>query len=211
MVVNKILSEDDEENLLLNFMTYGWYDEKNKMNVINLTAFGELINAIKYENPDIQNQNIIFIHDKTPEFEAMFTSELSKVGIAVSFEDSKINLLLQIADNAVSIMLKVFVETKKLFMSKMEWLPESEWLLTLTSTLLRRISANNIKFTVPVPDEAMMLCVGDMFSPEYPKMQRKNIYFNPMYVGWQERIRQEQVSMAQYAKTQDNIFTDIKR
>lgn len=211
MVVNKILDEGYEENLYSDFMTYSWYDEKNKMNVINLTALAELIEVIKRENPDITNQDIIFIHDKIPEFETMFTNELSKLGIKVSFEDSKTNLLLQIADNAVSIMLKVFVETKKLFMSRTEWLQESEWLLTLTSTLLRKISISNIKFTVPVPDWAMMFCVRDMFSPEYPKMYRKNIYFNPMYNNWQERINQEQISMVQYAKAQKDLFTDIKR
>ena len=73
-------------------------------------------------------------------------------------------------------------------MEKKEWLEASEWDLTLLSKLLTIIGEENISFTVPISDWAAALCVKKMFDPYYPKSQRKNLFFNPMYMAMQYEI-----------------------
>lgn len=211
MMANKILEENGEEHWVDDFMTFGWYDDKRKTNVVNLVALGELIDTLKREDQSLRNRDIIYIHDRSKEFEALISNELSGLDISVQFKDSKDDILIQIADNAVSVLQKIFIETKRIFAAKNEWLPESEWLLTLASTVLRKLTISNIKFTIPIPDWAMMLCVRDMFAPEYPKYRRKNIYFNPLYCKWQMLIADNEIELVQSVAQKDDPFGDMRR
>lgn len=59
----------------------------------------------------------------------------------------------------------------------------------MASRLYNKISLNNIKFTVPVQNWAVAICVSQMFDEKYPKGMRKNLYFNQYYQDALYRIR----------------------
>jgi hypothetical protein len=80
MMVERILLDSKEESWLPGFLTYDWYENVDKVNVINLTALGELIETIKRENPGPNNLNITIVHDMNQEFETLLIGELSPLG-----------------------------------------------------------------------------------------------------------------------------------
>lgn len=53
--------------------------------------------------------------------------------------------------------------------------------MTLASRLFKKISINNIKFTVPIQNWAVAICVNQMFDMKYPKKMRNNLCFNQYY------------------------------
>lgn len=185
-----MLDRNDEKDFYDGFMTFGWYDDKNITNLINLTALGELINNIKIKY-NLNNDDVVFVHDNIKEFEETFRLELSSVNIDITFEDSKQNELLQLADNAASITAITFKKVKEAFENKREWYEESEWIMKLFSRLLNKISIQNIKFTVPMSDWATSICVQEMFANGYPHIYRNSIIFNDKHLNTLLQIYQE--------------------
>lgn len=181
LTAQAILDGNNEKDFYNDFMTFGWYDDENITNLINLSALGELINNLKIKY-NLNNNGVVFIHDNIKEFEEIFKSELSNVNISISFEDSKQNDLLQLADNVASITAIAFKKAKEAFANKREWYEESEWIMKLFSKLISKIDIQNIKFTVPMSDWAASICVQEMFKDDYPCIHRNNINFNPRYM-----------------------------
>lgn len=177
--VDCILSDNSEKDFYKDFLTLGSYNNKKITNVINLVALGELISHIKRDN--IQDSDLILIHDNIDQFQDTISEELSDVGIDISFMDSKINELLQIADNIASVMCHAFCKVRQHFQKKEEWQNCSEWDMKLYSKLLSIVDIRNIKFTVPLCDWAVSLCVKEMFSNSFPPQNRKNLFFNDLY------------------------------
>nr|WP_294490296.1 DUF3800 domain-containing protein [uncultured Anaerosporobacter sp.] len=177
----KIMLEKGELQLFVDdFMTYGWYDNPELTNVINLNAVSELIYSIKTKSK-VDNNSIEFVHDHIFQFEETIATELNPFDINISFADSKAQELLQLADNVASISYHAMVRMVNHFSKKEEWKQESEWDMTLVSSILRKLGQENIKFTMPIHDWSAALCVKEMFAPGYPKARRKNIFFNEMY------------------------------
>jgi hypothetical protein len=186
----KAMLEKGELQLFVDdFMTYGWYDNPELTNVINLNAVSELIYSIKTKSK-IDNNRIEFVHDHIFQFEETITTELKPFDINISFADSKDEELLQFADNVASISYHAMVRMVNHFAKKEEWKQESEWDMTLVSSILRKLGQENIKFTMPIHDWSAALCVKQMFGPGYPKARRKNIFFNEMYRRAQYEIAQ---------------------
>ncbi len=186
----KIMLEKGELQLFVDdFMTYGWYDNPELTNVINLNAVSELIYSIKTKSK-IDNNSIEFVHDHIFQFEETIATELNPFDINISFADSKDEELLQLADNVASISYHAMVRMVNHFSKKEEWKQESEWDMTLVSSILRKLGQENIKFTMPIQDWSAALCVKEMFAPSYPKARRKNIFFNEMYRKAQYEIAQ---------------------
>ena len=102
-MTERIIEEKSEDKWLEDFMTFGWYDNPKVTNFINLTALSELIFFIKAHIKE-SNEEIIYIHDHIDEFEDTLHDELMEYGIDVIFKDSKQEVLLQIADNIVSVL-----------------------------------------------------------------------------------------------------------
>ena len=180
--------DGENENLFYNdFLTYGWYENDKIANLINLNALSELISFVKMDTKE-QNSEIEYIHDKIDGFESTMKSELLQFGINISFPHEKEPELLQLADNIASIYCHAYVKMKTLFSKKKEWDESSEWDMSFVSQLLSIIKHRNIKFTVPIPDWAAALCIEEMYRPSYPKIMRKNIFFNPRYQQKQQEI-----------------------
>lgn len=185
----KILEMGDECKFYNSFLTFGWYKDKHITNLINLNALIELIYSVKLEKTK-QNSDIYFIHDRIEEFEKVFVDELSSFNIQMSFLNSQDDLLLQLSDNITSLFCHAFTKVKGYFLNKKQWEASSEWEMKLLERLMRKLTNNNIKFTVPIPDWSMALCVQDMFADSYPPSARKNIFFNPKFDMYQLKIYQ---------------------
>ncbi len=180
IMAQKILDEGLEDKCCDDFMTYGWYDNPKITNLINLNALSELIYFIKSQL-GVNNKDIIFLHDHIKEFEDTFQMELRDYGIDMTFADSKQDVLLQVADNAVSILRHAYDKCILHHRSKEQWHEKSEWDMKLFSRVVRKISIPHIKFTVPICDWAATVSTAVMFDQKYPKKYRNNFNFNYHY------------------------------
>lgn len=186
MFADYILNDKSEKYFYDDFMTFGWYQDKSQTNVINLTALGELIDFIK--SNETQYENILYIHDKIDQFENILNNELKDYNVNLQFKDSKNEELLQLCDNVTSIANHAFKKMREHFQNKEEWIDTSLWDMKVFSKLLSIISLNNIKFTIPIHDWTVSLCAHKMFSDDFPKIYRNNLYFNLHYKTAQKEI-----------------------
>lgn len=179
-MAQRILDEGIEDKCYNDFMTFGWYENPKLTNLINLNALSELIYFIK-SLINRKNEDITFIHDHIKEFEETFKSELLDHGIDMTFADSKHEILLQVADNVVSILRHAYDRCILYHRNKEQWNKKNEWDMRLISRAVRKISVPHIKFTVPLCDWAACVSTATMFSPRYPAKYRNNINFNYHY------------------------------
>ena len=109
----------------------------------------------------------------------------------IIFKDSKEEILLQLADNFVSIFRHAYDKGVYYNKRKKLWDNDSLWDLELFSKLQQIVQVNHIKFTVSFQDWASSLCIKDMFSKDYPKKQRSNLFFNYFYMIYLNQINYE--------------------
>lgn len=200
-IAKEILEENISDKFIKDFMTFGWYTNDKIANLINLNALSELIFFIKSEIK-VSNNNIEYFHDNIKEFEDTFKDELHVHGIDLDFLDSKREVPLQIVDNIASIFRHAYDKTIMHFENKKQWQKDSEWDLKLMSRIQRKISIHHIKYTVPLCDWSLMLCVARMFYYKYPKKYRNNIHFNFYYT---ENLQ----SIYNSIPSTDNLIYDV--
>lgn len=188
-----ILEEDLADKFINDFITFGSYDNRKYVNVINLNSLSEMLLCIKDIN-NIGNKTLYVYHDEIDGFSNTMNAELKDYIPNLQFCKSTDNEMIQIADNIASISYKVINEMIKVFEKKEQWNEEKEWILTLASKVITKIGADNIKFTMPIQNWAVAMCVKVMFSPEFPKQNRNNIYFNPLYINAIQLIQQQIIS-----------------
>ena len=179
-MAEKIIEAGIEDKCYDDFLSFGWYDNPRITNLINLTALSELIYFIKSQF-DISNQEIIYVHDHIDEFEDTIHVELQNHGINIEFADSKNEAMLQIVDNAVSILRHAYDKGISHIKSKEIWKYQNEWDMVLLARVMRKLSTKHISFTVPLSDWAAALCTEILFGANYPKKYRNNIHFNHYY------------------------------
>ena len=187
IMAEKILEEKFEENCYDDFMSFGWYDNPQITNLINLNGLSELIFSIK-RDCEKRNEDIIYIHDHIEEFEETFKKELLECDIEMTFADSEQEELLQVVDNFVSIVRHSYDKMIGHYKDKNEWEKSSSWEMMLSAKLIKRVTTKNIKFTVPMCDWAAALCTVIMFDMSYPVNMRNNRKFNFYYIQNTERI-----------------------
>lgn len=163
--VSKIIDDNLVVEYMEYFMTYTWYEENDKINVINLNCLSELIFFVK-EKENVENSNLLVIHDRIDEFEETIKKELNVFNVNVDFEKEN-NIFLEIADNVVSIFTHAFNKMKKNLLEGTVFKEENGWDMSLVSKLVNKIGMNNIKYTISLQDWASMLAIKDMFSPKY--------------------------------------------
>lgn len=200
-MAKRIVEEDIVDKCYNDFLSFGWYDNPQITNLINLTALSELIYFIKSQT-NIPNEEIFYVHDHIDEFEETIYVELQNFGINIEFADSKNETMLQIIDNAVSILRHTYDKSIAHIKAKETWEPKSEWDLMLLSRLIRKLSTKHINFTVPLCDWAAALCAEIMFDTRYPQKHRNNIHFNHYY---QESLRHIFYSISSSKRTMDEI------
>lgn len=201
----KIL-EDDPALFYDNFMSFGWYENPEQTNVINLNALAELIYTIK-DTLNARNEEIQYIHDNMEEFEDTFKSELQDYGIQISFADSKAVIPLQIIDNIVSITRHAYDKMIEHIKAKEQWQDNAEWDMKLFSRVIRKLSVLRVNFTIPISDWSAALCMSEMFAPQYPKKLRNNFVFNLYYT---ENIKQIHESLLAAYKSDSEVADVLK-
>lgn len=161
----------------------GGYEKPSYQNLVNLTAFGELLAMIK-EDKRISNAGLELVHDRIPEFEGEYRSALEALGVGdiLRFEESVDCLGVQLADNIASVVGSTAKKVTAACKANIQWDPESEWVMSLWSKLLDAIGLDNFKFVVPLQDQAMLLSVWRMFRTEFPIEYRNNSVFNELYL-----------------------------
>jgi hypothetical protein len=191
VLAGKIL-EFDLESILNNLIQMSKYFGTSSKNIVNLSTLSEFLLTLKYESgTTLTNQSLNIYHDRIDGFSKVFQNELASFGVNVNFIDSTDNIFIQIADNAASIYCKVINQMVNIFEKKKEWDKDSEWILELASKLFDKIKLENIKFTLPFQNWAVALCVKEIFSPSYPKINRNNLHFNHFYIANLSRISDE--------------------
>lgn len=184
-----------QKGTALNFpLPFGCYTNPSYTNIINLTALGETILAVK-EKLGIQSEDISIVHDHIKEFEKEFLDTFQITNIQLDFCDSTDDLLLQYADNVASIFRKCCAETIRLFMNGQQWDPAQNWFPTFYAKLLRKISYTNVKWDMAISDQVLPLCVKDMFGEEYPVTMRNDQQFFTLFSGYKEMILQNIASL----------------
>ncbi|CAK6471630.1 hypothetical protein BFRIG_01357 [Peribacillus frigoritolerans] len=177
-----ILKNELVDIVLDNLKGISKYIGTKSTNIVNLSTLSEFIFMLKYESKtNLSNEELSIYHDKIDGFSKVFQNELASFGINVSFIDSTDNTFIQIADNAASIFCKVINQTVSIFENKKEWDKDSEWTLELASKLINKVQIDNIKFTLPIQNWAISLCIKDMFQPSFSKDKRNNLHFNNFY------------------------------
>ena len=206
-MAGKILEAHIEDKCYDDFLSFGWYENSKLTNVINLNALSELIYFIKAEL-NISNQSVTYIHDHILEFEETFESELKDCGIKVEFADSKDEPLLQIADNAVSILRHAYDRMIAACKAERQWEEASAWDMKLLASVVNKMTVNHIKFTVPLCDWSVALCISQMFTLDYPPTRRNKMVFNIHYI---ETMGALQDSLTQAQRPMGEVLDLLKR
>lgn len=165
----------------------GCYVNPSYTNIINMTAVGESVVALKLIY-NITNSEIHIIHDRILEFENEFFDIMKPFQIDIQFKDSKNELLLQYADNVASIFRKCCTETVNIFENRKQWDNSSSWFPTVYSKLLQKMQYNNVKWVVSISDQILPLCVRDMFADNYPKELRNNSCSYKRFASYKQLI-----------------------
>lgn len=206
-MAGKILEAHIEDKCYDDFLSFGWYENSKLTNVINLNALSELIYFIKAEL-NFKNQSVTYIHDHILEFEDTFESELKDCGIEVVFADSKYEPLLQVADNAVSILRHAYDRMITACKAERQWEESSAWDMKLLATVVNKMTVAHIKFTVPLCDWSVALCISQMFTLDYPPTRRNKMAFNIHYI---ETIGALQDSLTQAQRPMREVLDLLKQ
>lgn len=137
---------------------------------------------------NLSNSSIQIHHDKIDGYDKTFISELKEFNVNLDFIDSKEDEVIQISDNAVSVFAKCINQVILLFEEKKEWDNSSQWIMEQYSKIINKVSIQNIKFTIPMQNWAVSLCVKEMFDKTYSKQNRNNLFFNELYQRYMEVI-----------------------
>lgn len=168
-------------------LPFGSYLDPDYTNIINITALGETVLAVRLSR-GIPVSDIHIVHDCITEFEKEFIDSFRGEPIDLQFKDSKNDDLLQYADNVASVFRKCCTETVNLFMRGEQWNPDSRWFPTLYAKVLGKVKYENIKWDVSISDQVLPLCVEEMFSENYPAILRNNTHFYKRFMWYRTRI-----------------------
>ena len=180
--LRRIVETGRYDMLLGTGIASGDYEKSSYQNLVNLTAFGELLAMIK-EDERITNAGLELVHDRIPEFEGEYCSALEALGVGdiLRFEESVDCLGVQLADNVASVVGSTAKKVTAACKANTQWDPESEWIMSLWSKLLDVIGLDNFKLVVSLQDQAMLLSVGRMFCADFPIEYRNNSVFNELF------------------------------
>ena len=206
-MASKILEAHIEDKCYDDFLSFGWYENPKLTNVTNLNALSELIYFIKAEL-NFTNQSVTYIHDHILEFEDTFESELKDCGIEVVFADSKDEPLLQVADNVVSILRHAYDRMITACKAERQWEESSAWDMKLLASVVNKMTVGHIKFTVPLCDWSVALCISQMFTLDYPPSRRNKMAFNIHYI---ETMGAIQDSLTQAKKPMNEVLDLLKQ
>ena len=175
-------------------LPFGCYVKDDYTHVINLTALGESLLAIK-EIYNVNTERIHIVHDHILEFENEFYDTLGKSKVHLEFKDSKDEVLLQYADNIASVFRKCCTETIKLFRCNQQWDVDKQWFPSIYSKILKKLSYKRIKWDTAISDQVLPLCVEEMFNDKFPIECRNNMFFYSRFMEYKDFVLKNILSL----------------
>lgn len=177
------IEEEGRWDLLLGTdVVAGGYAKPSYQNLVNLSAFGELLAMIKSDE-GVPNAGLELVHDGVREFEDEYLGALDELGVrgVLRFEESADCLGVQLADNVASIVGNTAKKVTACCRANAQWESANEWVMALWSKLLDLVCLENLKLVVPLQDQAMLLSAALMFEDGFPSEYRSNLVFNELY------------------------------
>lgn len=168
-------------------LPFGCYINDNYTHVINMTALGESLLAIK-EICNVNAPEIHIVHDHILEFENEFFDSFGDSKVTLEFMDSKNEILLQYADNIASVFRKCCTETIKLFRGNQQWDADKQWFPSIYSKILKKLSYARIKWDTAISDQVLPLCVEEMYDDSFPVAARNNESFYKRFMEYKDIV-----------------------
>ena len=168
-------------------LPYGAYINYNYTHMVNMTALGESLIALKMIN-NVETKDIHVVHDHILEFEKEYFDSFRENSIDLLFKESKDELLLQYADNIASIFRKCCTETIKLFRCNQQWDVARIWFPTIYAKVLKKISYKRIKWDTAISDQVLPLCIEKMFDDHFPVEARNDEFFYRLFWNYKKVV-----------------------
>lgn len=183
--LEKTANETSSSTVFDRGIVAGDYERPSYQNLVNLSAFGELMLAIKWDN-GLSNESMEIAHDHILEFEGEYVSALREAGInlKLAFEDSSDSLGIQLADNMASVVFGAAKRALKAFRSRRPCSTDNEWALRLWSRLFFGIGPDKFKLVVPFQDQAFLHTAAEMYQDSFPEGYRNAFVFDELYMEW---------------------------
>ena len=178
-----LLLDNNVENLYI----YG----SNRNNIVNLTALGELILLLKFNDDQLDNKDIMIYHDKIEVVQDYINHYLKFLDIA--FVDSKETIEVQISDNASSVIGGVINKLLPLNNDKdiIKLLGGSlDWQIKIYRTIFSSLDLHNVKMVTSLREQAFLKTVldnkyGSLFEFKKEILKNLDIRFQNEYVNHQ--------------------------
>ena len=163
----------------------GGYEKPAYQNLVNLSAFGELMLAIKLDG-SLNNGEIKVVHDHIIEFEEEYIAAFRAVGVNIQlkFGDSSSDLGIQLADNMASIVFGAAKRVLKASKDRRQWATDNDWAFRLWSRLFLGIGPSRFKLVVPLQEQAFFYTIAEMYRDTFPEKLRNGFVFNGLYKEW---------------------------
>ena len=149
-------------------LVYEAYSCKSTVNFVNMTALGEILLCLKYQD-NIDINNTIIFHDRLSDYEDEYNQSFENSNIYINFVDSKENELIQLADNVGSIYRKCFEKSK----------------------MINCIGMSHIKMVTQIADWVLPFVIRDIFGIKHNSYQQNKNKFWDLFLIYKEHILDE--------------------
>ncbi len=170
-------------------LIYEAYSCKNTVNFVNMTALGEILLCLKYQQ-NIDINNAIIYHDHLSGYEEEYNQSFENSDIHINFIDSKENELIQLADNVSCIYRKCFEKSFEAFRQNKQW-TDNIWFSENYSKIIHRIDMTHIKMVTQIADWVLPFVIRDVFGIKHNSYQENKSRFWDLFVFYKDHILSE--------------------
>ena len=170
-------------------LVYEAYSCKSTVNFVNMTALGEILLCLKYQD-NIDINNTIIFHDRLSDYEDEYNQSFENSNIYINFVDSKENELIQLADNVGSIYRKCFEKSFDAFRQNKQW-TDNIWFSENYSKMINCIGMSHIKMVTQIADWVLPFVIRDIFGIKHNSYQQNKNKFWDLFLIYKEHILDE--------------------
>lgn len=167
-------------------LVYEAYSCKNTVNFVNMTALGEILLCLKYQD-DIDINSTKIYHDCMSGYEEEYNQSFGSSNICINFVDSKENELIQLADNVSSIYRKCFEKSFEAFRQNKQW-AENIWFSENYSKMINYIGMSHIKMVTQIADWVLPCVIRDIFGIKHNDYQKNKNKFWDLFLFYKKHI-----------------------
>lgn len=170
-------------------LVYEAYSCKNTVNFVNMTALGEILLCLKYQDKIDINDTMIY-HDRLSGYEEEYNQSFENSGIHINFVDSRENELIQLADNVSSIYRKCFEKSFEAFRQNKQW-TDNIWFSENYAKIINRIEMTHIKMVTQIADWVLPFVVRDIFGVKHNLYRENKSKFEELFLFYKRYILSE--------------------